>query len=84
MEHENTLKGVIDKFAEVFNKGLGCLQGVNVKLSVHDKAHPKFYKPRFVPLLLKEKVEKELEDLQEKGIISHVQSSSWAAPVVPV
>ena len=33
------------------------------------------------PVTFKEKV---LEDLQKKGIISPVQFSSWAAPVVPV
>lgn len=44
-------------------------------------ARPKFYKPRPVPLLLKEKIEAELTHLQKLGIISF---SAWAAPVVPV
>ena len=47
-------------------------------------AKPKFFKPRPVPLTFKEKVTKELEDLQKRGIISPVQFSSWAGPVVPV
>ena len=44
----------------------------------------KFYKPKPIPLLLKKKVEEELTSLKEQGIISPVQFSSWAAPVVPV
>ena len=63
---------------------LGCVKDVTVKLEVHDLAKPKFFKPRAVPYSLKEKVEKELDDLQAKGIISPVQSSPWAAPIVPV
>ena len=55
-----------------------------MKLTVHDNAPPKFYKPRPVALARKEKVEKELDNLQQKGIISPVQTSLWAAPVVPV
>ena len=39
---------------------------------------------RPVPLALKEKVERELEKLQSMGIISPVQFSIWAAPIVPV
>ncbi len=52
-----------------------------MKLLVNDEAKPKFFKPRPVPFLLRDKVEKELDDLQAKGIISPVQIS---APIVPV
>ena len=51
---------------------------------VPENTHPKFYKPRPVPIMLKPKVEDELKRLQDAGIISPVRSSSWAAPVVPV
>ncbi len=47
-------------------------------------AHPKFYKPRSIPFLLKDKVEQELNVLQAKGIISPVQFSAWTAPIIPV
>ena len=39
---------------------------------------------RPVPLALKPKVEEELDRLQSEGIISPVQFSNWAAPIVPV
>jgi hypothetical protein len=51
---------------------------------VPENTHPKFYKPRPVPIMLKPKVEDELKRLQDAGIISPVRSSPWAAPVVPV
>ena len=47
-------------------------------------AHPQFLKPRTLRLALKAKVEKDLERLQKENVISPVQFSDWAAPVVPV
>ena len=79
-----SLKALLENYSTVFDKDLGCLQGTTVKLSVRADAKPKFFKPRPVPLTFKEKVTKELEELQKEGIISPVQFSSWAAPVVPV
>ena len=37
-----------------------------------------------MPFVFKEKVEAELDRLQSLGIISPVQFSRWAAPIVPV
>ena len=53
-------------------------------LTVKENAASKFHQARPVPLALKDKVENELQDLQDKGIISPVQHSAWAAPVVAV
>ena len=78
------LQTLLDTYSAVFTDELGCLKGVNVQLVVHDQAKPRFHRPRPLPFLLKPKVEEELNQLQEKGIISPVQFSSWAAPVVPV
>ena len=47
-------------------------------------AHQQLLKPRPLPLALKTSVEKELEKLQRVNVISPVQFSDWAAPVVPV
>ena len=84
VEHQTQLDATLDKHAEVFNDEYGCFCGPPVKLLMHEDARPKFFKPRAVPLLLKDKVQKELEVLEAQGIISPVQSSEWATPVVPV
>ena len=39
---------------------------------------------RFVPYALRDKVEKELQRLQEEGIIEPVEFAEWAAPIVAV
>ena len=68
----------------MFGDQLGCLKGTEVRLNVDSNATPKFYKARSVPLALKGKVEAELDKLESMGIISLVQFSRWAAPIVPV
>ena len=84
LEHDK-IKEVIDKHEAVFDGSLGCLKDAKVTtLQVNEAAKPKFLKPRTVPYLLREKVEKELSRLEQLGIISPVQHSQWAAPIVPV
>ena len=79
-----SLLQVLDKHSEVFRSDLGCLRGTNVSLHLDKEVQPRFFKARPVPLALKRKVEDELQRLEGAGIISPVQFSKWAAPVVPV
>ena len=80
----SALQEVLEKHSKLFCNELWCLQGMKVKLNVNCDATPKFFKARTVPLALKEEVEAELENLESMGIISPVESSRWAAPIVPV
>lgn len=84
VQENRALKEVLEKHAEVFGEGLGCLKGTESKLNIDPQATPKFFKARSVPLALKPKVEAELDNLEAMGIISPVKFSHWAAPVVPV
>ena len=49
-----------------------------------DPTKHNFFKPRQVPFILKQKVETELERLQDQCIISPVQFFKWAAPIMPI
>ena len=84
LELSSPLHTLIDKHSTLFSTQLGCFNGPPVTLAVKENVAPKFYRGRPVPFVLKDKVEKELQDLQDKGIISPVQYSAWAAPVVAV
>ena len=84
LKDHNSITDVLQKHSLVFKDELGCLQGTKIKLQVNSEVPAKFYKARPVPLALKEKVEEELERLQNAGIVSPVQFSKWAAPIVPV
>ncbi|XP_056118298.1 uncharacterized protein K02A2.6-like [Rhinichthys klamathensis goyatoka] len=75
---------VVARYPDVFKDELGTLRGTTVKLCVEPNATPHFFKPRSVPYAMKHKVEKELERLQQLGIIEPIKFSNWAAPIVPV
>ena len=81
---QTTLHSVLDKYCSVFDNELGCMKGIEVELQTKPSAKPRFLKPRSVPYILKQKVEKELLRLESLGIISPVKTSKWAAPIVPV
>ena len=81
---DSTLQSVLDKYPDVFAGDLGTVKGVEARIHIDSNATPVFHKARSVPFALREKVEKELERLQQQGVIEPVQFSDWAAPIVPV
>ena len=68
----------------MFEPGLGSIDGVEAKLYVDSQAQPAFFKARTVPFALRQKVEAELDRLEKEEVITPVQFSDWAAPIVPV
>ena len=46
--------------------------------------HQDFFKPRPVPFAIKDAIGKKLDRLEQQAIIRKVDSSDWAAPIVPV
>ena len=79
-----SLFDVLDSYSDVFAGGLGTVQGVTAAIHVDQSATPRFFKARPLPYTLKSKVEKELERLEQQGVIEPVQFADWAAPIVPV
>ena len=69
---------------EVFSPGIEKAKSHTATLTVKPDAKPKFCKARPVPYALVNKVEQELDNLEKQGILSMVQYSEWATPVVPV
>ena len=75
---------VLNKHSQVFEEGLGTLNDGKVTSAIDHTVPPKFHKARSIPFALKEKVELELQKLEELGIISPITHSEWAAPIVPI
>jgi len=63
---------------------LGKLENIQARLTVVDTAEPNFLKARQLPYALKPKVEAELDQLEKEGVLSKVDYSEWATPIVPV
>ena len=79
-----SLKKVLRKHPDVFREELGLLRGATAKINIQSGPTPKFFKARTVSYFLRENVDKELQRLQDQGIISPVTFLDWAAPIVPV
>ena len=78
------LDQLLQKHEAVFRPELGTLKGIKAHLEVDPQAPPKFCKPRTVAYALREAIEKDLERLEQIGVVEKVQYSDWAAPIVPV
>ena len=79
---ERKIKDLVKEFDEVFH-GIGKMKGVKVKLHVDPDVKPVAQKHRRVPFHLREKLEKELERLEQAGIIEKVDTATdWVSPLV--
>ena len=81
---DENLQDILKKYKSVFTEQPGKVKGVQATLTLKENAQPKFCKARPVPYALKERVEKELERLENEGIIQKVDHSDWATPIVAV
>ncbi|XP_072177830.1 uncharacterized protein [Diadema setosum] len=75
---------VIKQHPKVFSAQGEQIAGHKAKVRVKPDASPVHCKARAVPYALKEKVEKELKRLESENIISKVDNSEWATPIVVV
>ena len=78
------VKSILSAHSAVFQEGLGTLKGIKARLYMKEGRQPKYFKPRPVPYALRDKIEAEINRLEKEGIISPVQFSEWATPIVPV
>ena len=84
INNRQSLEDLLNQHSSVFQDELGTVRDVKVKLYVKENCTPTFFKPRTLPLALREKVSNELDQLEASGIIVPVKLSPWASPVVPV
>ena len=79
-----SLNTLLQKHQALFADELGTVQPYKATLRVQPDATPRFFKPRPVPFAVKEAIGKELDQLEQQGILQKVSHSDWAAPIVPV
>ena len=84
MSLSHSLEEVLEQNKEIFQKGLGKIKGVEAKLHLDTQVKPLYFKVRSVLFALRQKVEHELERLENQGVITPVQFSECATPTVPV
>ena len=82
VEAKEDIHVVIDKYCEVFERGLGMLRGVTAKIHIDLQATSRFYCPHPVPYACRQKVETELDGLDGEGIVERIQFYEWVVPVL--
>lgn len=80
-EHEKVLK---DKFPDVFSDSLGLCTKAQVKFYTKPETQPIFRHKRPVAYAAIPAIDQELQRLEQLGIITKVDYSDWAAPIVVV
>ena len=81
---QSTIEEIVTDYSDLFEKGLGLLQGIEAEVAVEQAATPRFHKCRPVPFALRDKVEEALKAQVAAGELVPVERSEWAAPIVVV
>lgn len=84
ISHETAIAELKEKYSNVFSPTLGACNKMEAKLQLIPNAKPVFRPKRPVPFHIMSQVEEELQRLQHSGIISPVEFSQFAAPIVVV
>ena len=68
---------------EVFSPELGTAQTPPVHLLMNEHAQLKFFRPRLVPFVIKDALARSLEHVEDEDVLTKVEFSCWATPIVP-
>lgn len=83
-DFEKRLRWMLDTYRRIFSDEFDTLERINARIKVRESATPKFRKACAVLLTLRPKVDKKLDRLVEAGILSKVEQSEWATPIVTI
>lgn len=80
-----SVDNLVKKYHTLFSPGIGTFNKGTISLKLRDDlVAPKFVRARPLPYGIREKVERELSNLENSGIIKSVDFAHWATPIVPV
>uniref|UniRef100_A0A5S6QGC4 RNA-directed DNA polymerase n=1 Tax=Trichuris muris TaxID=70415 RepID=A0A5S6QGC4_TRIMR len=82
--HQPAATDVLQRYPRIYGNRLGLCTQTKASLSLKPGARPVFRPKRPVPYAALSAVEKELDLLEQNGVISRVNHSHWAAPIVAV
>ncbi|CAF1605744.1 unnamed protein product [Adineta ricciae] len=78
------LDNILQKYRHVLNHELGHCTKMKAHIELTLNVSPKFYKPRPFPFAYLDRIKEEITRKVTAGILERVDSSLWAAPIVPV
>lgn len=80
----NIVDELVRQYPSVFSNSLGCFRYAKVSLRLKPDARPVFCRPRQVPFAYRDKLDQELERLEQLKVITPIESSQWGTPLVVV
>jgi hypothetical protein len=78
------LQLILQKYNHVLNSKLGHCTKVKAHIELQPNTSPKFFKPRPILFAYLDQVKEEITRKVAAGILERVDTSLWAAPIVPV
>ena len=84
VERPMALNNLLSEYSSVFDPGTGAMKHVKAHLCLKEGSLPKFCRPRTVPYAIRDQVGKELDRLENAGVLCRVDHADWATPIVPV
>lgn len=78
------LENIKVRFPNVFGSILDPIKDFEISIVMKEDAQPIFHKAYNVPYSLRNKVEEELSGLEKQNILSRINYSDWASPIVSV
>lgn len=81
---EQLIQRMEHKFGKIFEQSVGSLPQHKGSLQLRPNAKPSYVKPRTLPFALRKTVETDLLKLADEGILTKIDHSDWASPLVVV
>ncbi|UYV65035.1 K02A2.6-like [Cordylochernes scorpioides] len=75
---------ITEEFMDVFKDKLGQYRGPPIHIKIKTLGKPTFLRARTLPYAIKPKVEEALRKMEEQGILTPVEFTRFATPIVPV
>ncbi|XP_071954134.1 uncharacterized protein [Antedon mediterranea] len=84
LRDNSQLQAVLKEHAQLFVSDKKGITGEKVHINMKQNVQPIYCKARFVPYAMKSKVERELVRLENEHVLTKVETSNWASPIVVV
>uniref|UniRef100_A0A914VKS3 RNA-directed DNA polymerase n=1 Tax=Plectus sambesii TaxID=2011161 RepID=A0A914VKS3_9BILA len=81
---KSSIDHLLREFPSVFESGLGHCTKVKAHLELKENVRPTFIRPRPLPFAVYDSTTAEIDRLVTEGVVSAVDYSDWAAPIVVV
>ncbi|UYV83276.1 K02A2.6-like [Cordylochernes scorpioides] len=82
---EITCVSLLNTFSNVFDtSNFGVVKSHQAHLVLEKETYLKLFKSRNVPFVMRQAIEEELNELEVNRVITKIERSDWATPIVPI